>query len=122
MHESSVAVDGFDVVAYRTQRRAVKGSADKAYSWGGKRWYFASAEHRDLFARDPERFAPRFDGHCAFATSLGKSAPGSPRHWVVVGDRLFLQSNAVARLLFRLLPGRARAAEERWRAGQTESR
>lgn len=109
-----VAVGGFDVVAYQTEGRAVQGSAEHRDTWSGRVWQFASAENLEQFARDPERFAPQYGGKCAFAMSLGKDAHGSPKHWRTVDGRLFLQSNPVAALLFRLLPGRVKAADESW--------
>lgn len=109
-----VAVDGFDVVAYQTEGRAVKGAPDYRETWVDQVWQFASGENLEKFRRDPKRFAPQYGGKCAFAMSLGKDAHGSPKHWRTVDGRLFLQSNAVAALLFRLLPGRVKAADDNW--------
>ena len=33
------------------------------------RWRFASAEHRDLFVKDPNHYAPQYDGYCAMGAS-----------------------------------------------------
>ena len=58
-----VAIKGYDTVAYHTENRAVKGSRDFSYQWNDARWYFASAENRDRFAADPERYAPQYGGY-----------------------------------------------------------
>ena len=58
-----VAIKGYDTVAYHTENRAVKGSREFSYQWNDARWYFASAENRDRFAADPERFAPQYGGY-----------------------------------------------------------
>ena len=58
-----VAIKGYDTVAYHTENRAVKGSSQFSYKWNDARWYFASAENRDLFAADPERYAPQYGGY-----------------------------------------------------------
>lgn len=113
-----MAVDGYDVVAFHSEGRAVEGSGSHTHEWNGSEWRFASEANRATFAADPERYAPQYGGECAFAVSLGKEAPGSPRHWRVVDGRLFLMSNPVAKLLFRLLPGRVDAADEQWSNGQ----
>jgi YHS domain-containing protein len=41
----------------------VKGSNAFSHRWNDAKWYFASAENRDLFAADPERFAPQYGGY-----------------------------------------------------------
>ena len=58
-----VAIKGYDTVAYHTEGRAVKGQREYAHKWNDAKWYFASAENRDLFAADPERYAPQYGGY-----------------------------------------------------------
>lgn len=61
--KSGVAIRGLDVVAFHTEKRAVKGKKEFSYQWNDARWYFKNAENRDLFAADPLRFAPQFGGN-----------------------------------------------------------
>jgi len=58
-----VAIKGYDTVAYHTEGRAVKGQSKFVHRWNASKWYFASAENRDLFAADPERYAPQYGGY-----------------------------------------------------------
>jgi len=58
-----VAIKGYDTVAYHTENRAVKGNRQFSYEWNDAKWYFASAENRDLFAADPGRYAPQYGGY-----------------------------------------------------------
>ena len=58
-----VAIKGFDPVAYFTENRAVKGDSDYQLVWRDAKWYFTSAEHRDMFKADPEAFAPQYGGY-----------------------------------------------------------
>ena len=58
-----VAIRGYDSVAYHTEGRAVKGKKEFSYGWNDATWRFASAENRDLFAADPERYAPQYGGY-----------------------------------------------------------
>ena len=58
-----VAIKGYDTVAYFTQGRAMKGKSEYSYDWNDAKWYFASAENRDLFAADPEHYAPKYGGY-----------------------------------------------------------
>lgn len=58
-----VAIQGYDPVAYHTENRAVKGKSDFSYNWNDAVWYFVTAANRDLFAADPERYAPQYGGY-----------------------------------------------------------
>ena len=57
-----VAIEGYDTVAYFADGKATKGSEEFAYDWLGATWYFANAEHRDLFAEKPVQYAPQYGG------------------------------------------------------------
>lgn len=58
-----VAIKGYDTVAYHTEGKAVKGNKKFAHKWNESKWYFSSAENRELFAADPERYAPQYGGY-----------------------------------------------------------
>ncbi len=58
-----VAIKGYDTVAYHTEGKAVLGRSEYAHEWNDAVWYFSSAENRDLFAADPERYAPQYGGY-----------------------------------------------------------
>ncbi len=58
-----VAIKGYDTVAYFTDGRAEKGNPEFEALWQDARWHFASAEHRDMFKADPERYAPQYGGY-----------------------------------------------------------
>ena len=58
-----VAIKGYDTVAYHTESRAIKGKSSHSYQWNDAKWYFVSAANRDLFAADPERYAPQYGGY-----------------------------------------------------------
>jgi hypothetical protein len=85
-----LAILGYDTVAYFTEGRPVKGSPDFEYVWQDARWRFASAEHRTLFAGEPDRYAPQFGGFCTGGVGLGRLSPIDPEAWVIVDGRLYL--------------------------------
>ena len=58
-----VAIKGYDTVAYHTEGRAVKGKSEFSFKWNDAKWLFANAGNRDLFAADPERYAPQYGGY-----------------------------------------------------------
>jgi hypothetical protein len=93
-------LEGYDVVAYFTDNKPVKGSDAYTSVWQGATWKFASAEHRDAFAADPMRYAPQYGGYCAYAVSHGTTAHGDPNQWAIVDKRLFVNNNPLAKTLW----------------------
>jgi len=58
-----VAIKGYDAVSYHTEGRPMKGDSRYTYEWNDATWHFSSTKNRDLFAGDPERFAPQYGGY-----------------------------------------------------------
>ncbi|MFE4106362.1 YHS domain-containing (seleno)protein [Almyronema epifaneia] len=115
--ENNIAIKGTDPVAYFTQGEAVPGSADYTYDWQGATWQFASAEHRDLFAANPEQYAPQYGGYCAWAVSQGYTAPIDPQAWKIVEGRLYLNyDKRVQQRWSRDIPGNIAKADQNWPA------
>ncbi|CAM3341363.1 YHS domain-containing (seleno)protein [Paracoccus nototheniae] len=94
------AVGGFDAVGYTAAGRAVPGRSDISTMWKGRLWHFASEENRARFEADPRSYAPALDGMCPISITEGHPQPGDPRHFAVVGGRLYLlESDAAERQL-----------------------
>ncbi len=90
-----VAMDGFDVVAYFTDGKPVKGSASYSVSHDGGTWHFSSAEHAAAFSADPGAYAPKYNGWCSYAMSEGYGAEVDfVNGWAVVDDALYLNWDA----------------------------
>lgn len=85
-----VAVDGYDVTAYFTRQKPRKGSPHFSYSWAGATWYFASAQARDLFKQDPQRYAPSYGGYCSNGLAEGHKVGADPLNWRIIDGRLYL--------------------------------
>jgi hypothetical protein len=87
-----VAIEGYDPVAYFTESRPMKGSQEFAHEWLAATWHFDSAEHRELFAAQPVKYAPQYGGHCALGTAFGESTVNiDPEAWSIVDGKLYLQ-------------------------------
>lgn len=113
--EQGLAIGGYDPVAYFTESRPIIGSAQFEHRWNGAVWRFASAEARDSFAANPEAFAPRFGGYCAWAVSQNYIAPGDPRVWRIVDGRLYLNFNPRAKALWEAdLQGAIARGDANW--------
>ncbi len=86
----SIAIKGYDPVAYFTVGKAVKGSSKYEFRWHGARWRFASKKHQQMFETSPDQYAPRFGGFCAGGISIGQKAPIDPEAWLIVEGKLYL--------------------------------
>ncbi len=82
--ENGVANFGYDVVAYHTTFEPTEGSSEFVAEYNGAPFWFASAENRDRFAADPERYAPAYDGHCAQALTFHKKLVVDPEAFSIV--------------------------------------
>lgn len=87
---SKGAIDGYDVVAYFTDAKPVKGNKQFTHQWEGATWYFASADHRDLFKAEPKKYAPAFGGFCAYGVSQGYKVKIEADAWDIVDGVLYL--------------------------------
>lgn len=111
----NVAIKGYDPVAYFTEGKAVKGSEAYTHEWLGAVWHFASAEHRDLFAADPVRYAPQYGGHCATGIAYGQlTASIDPEAWNIIDGKLFLGYDPGGAEELRTMPGQIPLADAHW--------
>ena len=90
--EPKLSISGYDPVAYFTEGKPVPGKTDIEYSWHKLRWRFASSAHRDLFSKDPERYAPQYDGYCAMGVAWADPHKDTvdPEAWAIVDGKLYL--------------------------------
>ncbi len=84
------AINGFDPVAYFTDKEAMEGNENYTFDWNGAKWYFASQEHLDVFKASPEKYAPQYGGYCSFAVSTGFTANINPKAWQIIDGNLYL--------------------------------
>ncbi|MEL7300202.1 MAG: YHS domain-containing (seleno)protein [Pseudomonadota bacterium] len=113
--EGGVAINGYDPVAYFTEEKPVEGSTEFSAEHMGATFHFASAENRDLFAADPDAFAPQYGGYCAYAVSRGYTASTSPNAWTVHDGKLYLNFNRAVRTLWsRDIPGNIAEGDRNW--------
>jgi len=88
---TSVAIRGYDAVAYFTESKPVEGSKAITKRWKGAIWRFASTTHRDMFEADPEKYAPRYGGYCAYGVAAQERLVKiEPELWTIVDGKLYL--------------------------------
>lgn len=112
---SSLAVSGYDPVAYFTQGKPVKGAATFKTSYKGAEWRFANAANLAKFKANPVAYAPQYGGYCAWAVSQGYTASGDPTVWKIVGNKLYLNYNQeIGQKWSKNVPGFIKAGDSNW--------
>ena len=129
--ESGFANSGYDPVAYfdlkqaavgERQPEAVPGLASITAEYNGAKWAFATEAHRDAFLADPRKYAPAYDGHCAYGVAKGGKVPGNPNLWRIVDGRLYLNiTPAVVDFWAEDIPGNLTAAEAKWKSTEADA-
>ncbi|GAB4191713.1 MAG: YHS domain-containing (seleno)protein [Thalassobaculales bacterium] len=110
-----VAVKGYDVVAYFTEARPVRGSPEFTAQAEGATWRFASAANRDRFRAEPAKYIPQYGGFCAYGVAQGYKVDIDPNAWRIVDGRLYLNySLSVQKDWEKDIPGYLRRADAKW--------
>ena len=111
-----IAIQGYDVVSYFTDNKAMKGSPQFTHEHGGVTWQFASAEHRDMFKADPAKYAPQYGGYCAYGVAVSGLYDVRPDDsWSVVDGKLYLNKDpGVKQTWLKDVRGYIGKAETNW--------
>lgn len=91
LDKTSLALQGYDPVAFFTDGKPVRGEAKFPLRHNGAIYYFASKEHRDAFKADPGKYEPAFGGYCAYGVSRGKLVEIDVDAFQIVEGKLLLQ-------------------------------
>jgi YHS domain-containing protein len=111
----SGAIKGYDPDAFFTESKAVKGEKEITYDWNGATWHFATKKNKDLFAADPEKYAPQYGGYCAYGTADGHKAPTETDTWTIDNNKLYFNYNQKVKELWNKdIPGLIKKADEQW--------
>jgi YHS domain-containing protein len=95
-----LALKGYDPVAYFTDGKPAQGVAEYELAFDGQRYRFASAQHRDLFKANPDKYAPQFSGLCAMNLSRGVKRESDPHNWVISNGNLYVFASETGRQSF----------------------
>lgn len=91
--KDGVTLRGYDVVAYFSDNKPIKGAAEHKAVYKGSTFYFASKANRDAFVAAPAKYAPQYGGFCAFGMAGGYKAATDPGAFTVVDNKLYLNYN-----------------------------
>jgi YHS domain-containing protein len=104
--DNTVALHGYDPVAYFTDNEAVRGNKRILERLGGATYYFASRGSRYEFLRDATRYQPQFGGYCAASLAMGRLEDINPRLFVIYEGKLYLFNNPEVEAVFMRDPRR----------------
>ena len=115
LDKNGLAVQGYDPVAFFTDGKPVKGNPQFTSSLKGATYYFASAEHKAAFDKEPAKYEPQFGGYCAYGLSKNKLVPIEVDAFQIVNGRLLLQYDKGIRDKFNKdVPGNLKLADANW--------
>ena len=122
--KTGYAVSGYDVVSFwdksqapvgKDQPKAVPGKASITAEYNGAKWAFSTEANRDKFKANPAKYAPAFDGHCAYGVAVGGKVPGNPNLWRIVDDKLYLNiTKVVVGFWDKDVPGFIKKGNKNW--------
>lgn len=91
---TTLALDGYDPVAYFRSNKAMKGDKQQAHIYAGIRYHFVSAQNLELFKSNPSMYEPQYGGWCAYAMGdSGEKVEVDPKTFKIVDGKLYLFYN-----------------------------
>jgi len=94
VNKDNIVLDGYDVVAYQNADKPIKGSKDFSLKYDGVTFYFANKDNMEAFKSNPEKYAPAFNGFCAFGVAMHKAkVPTNPATFKMYNGKLLLFFN-----------------------------
>lgn len=100
VNDNNVIIDGYDVVAFFTDRKPVMGSPSHQTTYQGTIYYFAKDENLQTFLSNPEKYRPQYGGWCAVAASRNHIQVISVDFFEIFNDKLYLNHNATAKRIW----------------------
>jgi YHS domain-containing protein len=112
---SGIALDGYDPVAFFTEKKPAHGDPAISATYQGATYLFASKDHKTRFEANPEMYTPQYGGYCAFGVSQNGLAPVDINTWQIRDGKLYLNLNPTILDLFNKDFGACVAkAEKNW--------
>ncbi len=108
----NVALNGYDPLTYFEKNGPAIGNKKLIMKYNDILYHFLNEKNRALFAKNPEKYLPKYGGWCAYRMAQfpeeegwGQSRiPVSPENYLILNDDLYLFSNVIG------------DAKERWEA------
>ena len=98
--ENKVAIQGYNPVAYFTQKRAVKGKSSITSTYEGVVYHFLTQANKDLFLKNQSSYEPQYGGWCAYA--MGSS--GEKLKLIQKHSKLLMENCFCFTMLISIIP------------------
>lgn len=90
---SNIALQGYSPVSYADLGLAQKGVKEFKSEYQKITYYFTSAEQKNAFEKDPEKYMPQYGGFCAFGIYAGAKFRVDPNKFIRQDGKYFLYLN-----------------------------
>ena len=87
--KDGLAIQGYDPVSY-FKGKPMEGKKEFSKQYQGANYRFATAQNRDEFAKNPEKYAPKYGGWCAYAMADGDKVSIDPETYKIIDGKLYL--------------------------------
>jgi len=85
------AIEGYDVVAYFKNNKAIKGKNTNTHTYNNVKYKFSCKENLEFFKSNPKKYLPQFGGWCAYAMATkGEKVNMDPQVFEIRDDKLYL--------------------------------
>jgi YHS domain-containing protein len=112
---SGIALDGYDPVAFFTEKAPAHGDPSITATYKGAMYLFASKAHKRQFEADPEKYVPQYGGYCAFGVAVGALFPVDINTWQIRNGKLYLNLNPeILKQFNQSFDGNVAKAERNW--------
>ncbi|MEM6807477.1 MAG: YHS domain-containing (seleno)protein [Bacteroidota bacterium] len=89
-----IGAEGYDLVAYFSDEKAVEGEKDYKGEYSGITYLFSSEANAVVFSQNPKKYLPQYGGWCAYAMgATGDKVEVDPETFKIVDGKLYLFYN-----------------------------
>lgn len=89
--DTHLALEGYDVVSYFTEKKPQKGNKQYSYTYNGVSYQFKNEHNKQAFAQNPSKYEPAYGGWCALAIAKsGEKVAVDPLSYKISDGRLLL--------------------------------
>ncbi|NKB25491.1 MAG: hypothetical protein GKR87_14160 [Kiritimatiellae bacterium] len=90
---SGIGLSGYDPVSFFTDGTLTHGDPGIKAKHSEATYFFANKEHKKMFKKNPEKYAPQYGGFCAYGVSVGALFPVDTNTWQIRNDKLYFNLN-----------------------------
>lgn len=87
---SNIGLDGYSPVSYLDLGLAQRGVKEFHSEYEKVLFYFTSAEQKNTFDENPEKYLPQYGGYCAFGVYVGAKFRPDPNKFLVLDGKYYL--------------------------------